>query len=91
MKWPCFYGIDFASPGELIANHGGGDSEAAIAESIRTVIGADSLAFVPLHDLIDASNQTPDNLCSACFTGNYPLGLPESNPNAELVRRIQKV
>ncbi len=90
VKWPCFYGIDFASPGELIANHGGGDSEAAIAESIRTVIGADSLAFVPLHDLIDASTQPPDDLCAACFTGNYPLGLPEGNPNAELVSRIQK-
>ncbi len=90
VKWPCFYGIDFASPGELIANHGHTDSEEAIAESIRTMIGADSLAFVPISDMIEASEQAPENLCAACFTGNYPLGLPSGNPNADLVRRIQK-
>ena len=90
VKWPCFYGIDFASPGELIANHGRGGSEAEIAESIRTMIGADSLAFVPIHDMVEATNQNAENLCAACFTGHYPLGLPEGNPNADLVRRIKK-
>ena len=90
VKWPCFYGIDFASPGELIANHGRTDSDEAIAESIRTMIGADSLAFVPIDDMIASTNQHEDNLCAACFTGNYPLGLPDGNPNADLVRRIQK-
>ena len=90
VKWPCFYGIDFASPGELIANHGHTDSDEEIAESIRTMIGADSLAFVPIDDMIAASNQPKDNLCAACFTGDYPLGLPDGNPNADLVRRMQK-
>ena len=90
VKWPCFYGIDFASPGELIANHGRTDNDEAVAESIRTMIGADSLAFVPIDDMIAASNQPKENLCAACFTGDYPLGLPEGNPNADLVRRIQK-
>lgn len=90
VKWPCFYGIDFASPGELIANHGRTDSDEAISESIRTMIGADSLAFVPIDDMIAATNQNEDNLCAACFTGRYPLGLPDGNPNADLVRRIQK-
>jgi len=90
VKWPCFYGIDFASPGELIANHGHTDSDEEIAESIRTMVGADSLAFVPIDDMIAASNQPKDNLCAACFTGNYPLGLPDGNPNADLVRRMQK-
>ena len=47
VKWPCFYGIDFASPGELIANNAGGNDE-AVAENICRVIGADSLAFVSL-------------------------------------------
>lgn len=90
VKWPCFYGIDFASPGELIANHGRTDSDEAIAESIRTMIGADSLAFVPLEDTIAASAQPAENLCAACFSGHYPLGLPDGNSNADLVRRIQK-
>ena len=90
VKWPCFYGIDFASPGELIANHGRGGSDEEIAESIRTMIGADSLAFVPIDDIVASSHQDADNLCAACFTGHYPLGLPEGNPNADLVRRMKK-
>ena len=40
--------------------------------------------------MIAASNQPKDNLCAACFTGDYPLGLPDGNPNADLVRRMQK-
>lgn len=90
VKWPCFYGIDFASPGELIANNGGGGDDAATLESIRTMIGADSLAYVSTEDMIAATNQPADTLCAACFTGKYPLGLPQGNPNAELVRRMQK-
>ena len=90
VKWPCFYGIDFASPGELIANHGRGGTDEEVAESIRTMIGADSLAFVPIDDMIAASNHPAETLCAACFDGKYPLGLPDGNPNADLVRRIQK-
>lgn len=90
VKWPCFYGIDFASPGELIANHGRGGSDEVVAESIRTMIGADSLAFVGVDDMIASTRQPAENLCAACFTGDYPLGLPEGNHNADLVRRIQK-
>ncbi|WP_165164889.1 amidophosphoribosyltransferase [Corynebacterium qintianiae] len=90
VKWPCFYGIDFASPGELIANNGGGVNDAATRESIRTMIGADSLAFVSTEDMIASTRQPAESLCAACFTGHYPLGLPEGNPNAELVRRMQK-
>ena len=90
VKWPCFYGIDFASPGELIANHGRGGNEEVVAESIRTMVGADSLAFVTTEDMIAATNQPASNLCEACFTGEYPLGLPEGNHNADLVRRLQK-
>ena len=90
VKWPCFYGIDFASPGELIANNGVGGDDVAVSESIRTMIGADSLAFVSTEDMIASTKQPAQNLCTACFTGHYPLGLPEGNPNADLVRRIQK-
>nr|WP_040356996.1 amidophosphoribosyltransferase [Corynebacterium capitovis] len=90
VKWPCFYGIDFASPGELIANNGVGGDEEAVVESIRTMIGADSLAYVSTEDMIASTQQDPRSLCAACFTGKYPLGLPESNANADLVRRLQK-
>ena len=89
VKWPCFYGIDFASPGELIANHGDTSSEAAMVESIRTAIGADSLGFVSVEQMVEATEQPDRELCTACFSGHYPLGLPTKNPNADAVRKIQ--
>ena len=70
MQWPCFYGIDFATRAELIAN--GLDTEA-----IRRSIGADSLGYVSLDGLIAATEQPKTRLCRACFDGEYPIGLPD--------------
>ena len=72
VKWPCFYGIDFASRAELIAN---GISVDEICRSI----GADSLAYVTLDQLVEATNIPKDNLCRACFDGIYPVALPEDD------------
>jgi amidophosphoribosyltransferase len=69
---PCFYGIDFASKGELIAS-------SLSVEEICATIGADSLAFVSLEGLTAASAQSPDRLCRACFTGDYPIAIPEQD------------
>jgi amidophosphoribosyltransferase len=71
VKWPCFYGIDFASRDELIAGH-------SSVEEIREAIGADSLGFVSLEELVAATEQRPDSLCRACFDGHYPVEVPES-------------
>lgn len=89
VKWPCFYGIDFASPGELIANSGSPGGEAEVIEAVCTAIGADTLGFLSLGDMIEATEQAPQDLCAACFDGHYPLGLPKVNKNADLVRRLQ--
>ena len=70
VKWPCFYGIDFASKAELVAS--GLD-----VEGIRASIGADSLGYVSLEGLIAATDQPKSRLCSACFDGEYPIALPE--------------
>jgi amidophosphoribosyltransferase len=72
VKWPCFYGIDFASRAELIAN-------GISVDEIRRSIGADSLAYVELDQLIEATNVPKDNLCRACFDGIYPIPLPEDD------------
>ena len=69
---PCFYGIDFASKAELIAS-------GLSVEEIRVHIGADSLAFVSLDGLTSASAQPADKLCRACFTGDYPIPLPDQD------------
>ena len=78
VKWPCFYGIDFASPAELIANSD--DDEATMLDGIRRAIGADSLGFVSKEGMIEATGQEPNTLCCACFDGQYPIKLPAENP-----------
>ena len=70
VKWPCFYGIDFATRAELIANG------LEIAEIGRS-IGADSLGYVSLDGLIAATTIAKDNLCRACFDGQYPIPLTD--------------
>ena len=70
VKWPCFYGIDFATRAELIAN---GLNTDEIAKSI----GADSLAYITLDGMTEATHQPADRLCRACFDGAYPIELPE--------------
>jgi amidophosphoribosyltransferase len=71
VKWPCFYGVDFPSGGELAA----ADAE---VEAVRAVIAADSLAYVPLAEMIAAAEQPRSRLCTACFTGEYPIDIPEN-------------
>ncbi len=71
VKWPCFFGMDFASRAELIAN---GMSTDEICRSI----GADSLGYVSLDGLVAASNVAAPKLCRACFDGVYPVDLPDA-------------
>lgn len=70
IKWPCFYGIDFATRAELIASGAG-------VEEIRTSIGADSLAYISLDGTIAATQQDEATLCTACFSGTYPTDVPQ--------------
>ncbi len=72
VSWPCFYGIDFASRAELIAS-------GASLEEIRASIGADSLAYISEEGMIAATQQKRERLCTACFTGEYPIRLPEDS------------
>ena len=69
VKWPCFYGIDFASRAELIA-------PGLSVDEICTSIGADSLRYVDLDELVAATSVPADKLCRACFDGVYPVPLP---------------
>ncbi|CUU57189.1 amidophosphoribosyltransferase [Parafrankia irregularis] len=72
VRWPCFYGIDFATRSELIASGSG-------VEEIRQSLGADSLAYVSLDELIEAAEQPADSLCRACFDGIYPVPLADTD------------
>ncbi|QXJ22726.1 amidophosphoribosyltransferase [Actinomadura graeca] len=71
VAWPCFYGIDFATRAELIAGN-------LSVEEIRDSIGADSLGYISLDELISASHIAKDDLCRACFDGVYPIEVEQS-------------
>ncbi|WP_183100189.1 amidophosphoribosyltransferase [Nocardioides pelophilus] len=72
VKWPCFYGIDFATRAELIAN--GLD-----VDEIAASVGADSLGYISLEGMVEATGQPRQSLCTACFTGDYPIALPDES------------
>lgn len=84
VKWPCFYGIDFASRAELIAS--GLD-----IEQIRRSIGADSLGYVSLEGLIESTRVPAEKLCSACFTGEYPIRIPQEMSEGKMRLEITEV
>jgi amidophosphoribosyltransferase len=71
VTWPCFYGIDFASRAELIAGH-------LSVEEIRASLGADSLGYVSLAALTEATTLPAGRLCRACFDGSYPIPVAEA-------------
>jgi amidophosphoribosyltransferase len=68
--WPCHYGIDTPRREELIA------ASQSVAEITRFV-GADSLAYLSREGLLGAVAEDRNRYCSACFTGSYPVPLPE--------------
>jgi amidophosphoribosyltransferase len=70
VTWPCFYGIDFASRAELIAT-------GLSVEEVRASIGADSLGHLSQAGMVAATERPADKLCTACFTGIYPVPLPD--------------
>lgn len=72
ITWPCFYGVDFASRAELIASGLG-------VEEVRQSIGADSLGYLSKEGMIAATRQSEDTLCTACFSGQYPIELPAAD------------
>ncbi len=68
----CYFGTDVDKKDNLIANQ-------KTIEEIREYIGADSLEFLSLESLREISKECKvDGLCEGCFTGKYPIEVPES-------------
>ena len=68
-KHSCFYGIDFPTRKELIAN-------ALSLEEIRKYLGVESLGYLSLDGLLQAV-QRPGDYCTACWSGVYPIPFGE--------------
>jgi len=69
--WPCFYGMDTGTRGELIA------ASLTVGE-IRDYLNVDSLAYLELDRLKAATSTGGAGFCDACFTGVYPIDIPVS-------------
>jgi len=77
-EWPCHYGIDTPTRGELIA------SDHSV-EEIRRFIEADSLAYLSLDGLLGSVSGPRDSYCTACWTGDYRVPISaEDRRQAEL-------
>jgi len=71
-RFPCPYGIDFSTKGELIAS-------SHSVDEIRRFIGLDSLSYLSLDGLLEGANASSENhpFCMACFNGEYPVHFGE--------------
>ena len=66
----CYYGIDTSATKELIAS-------AKSVEQVREYVGADTLGYLPVKELLDTVGRSAAGHCLACFTGEYPVPVPE--------------
>ena len=82
IRWPCFLGIDIPDPDELIAH------DRPVDEVCRA-IGADSLDYLTIPNLVAATHQTQGELCLGCFTRNYPIDVQLAFDKFELERQTQ--
>lgn len=69
IKWPCFYGIDMCSRGQLAAAR-------MTVEQIKNHVGATSLGYLSVPGVVRAVGRPKDEFCLACFNGDYPLAVP---------------
>ncbi len=77
IRGPCFYGIDMSTIDELIVpRYEGkpisGEVPPEVLKKITKELGADSLKFQSVQDLIDAIGIPAEGLCTGCLTGKYP-------------------
>ena len=62
----CYYGIDFPSSSQLVA---AGNT----VEGIRDYLGLDSLTYLSVEGMIEATGLSRDHFCLACYNGEYPI------------------
>lgn len=78
----CYYGVDTPSREKLI-------SYRMSIEETRKYIGADSLAFLPLHRLREMLGEESPSFCYACFSGSYPVPPRDALQEAEGKERTE--
>jgi len=80
IRWPCYYGIDMSTRQELVASD-------LTVDEVRAFIGADSLAYLDLDQLVAATGSDHQDFCRACFDGHYPIPIPDHRPTKLLLEQ----
>jgi amidophosphoribosyltransferase len=83
VQWPCFYGIDIPSRDELVG------AERDI-EEIRKLIDADSLGYLSIDGMLTSTGVPTERFCHACFSGGYPIGIPEETARTKNVLEVPR-
>ena len=78
VKYPCFFGIDTPSHEQLIG------AKKSVDEICRQ-IGADSLHYLTIEDLLKTVEGAGCNFCVGCFNGKYPVDIERANNESETV------
>lgn len=66
IRFPCFYGIDFPTKEELLANN-------RSLKQIREFLEVDSIGYLSLEGLLACASNPPEHYCTACWTGQYRI------------------
>ena len=76
-RWPCFYGMDTGTRGELLAAN-------LTVDEIREYLEVESLTYLRLDHLLEATGTVGAGFCDACLTGTYPIEIPVNLSKAVL-------
>lgn len=82
-RWPCFYGLDTGKRSDLLA------ADMSVGE-IADYLGVDSLAYLDLDRLLGAVGSAADSFCTACFSGDYPVPVPEQDTKFVLEEPVRE-
>ncbi|MGI6734179.1 MAG: amidophosphoribosyltransferase [Anaerovoracaceae bacterium] len=82
--YPCYFGTDIKSREHLIAvNH--------TVEEIAEIIGVDSLGFLGVENVTKLADNPSLEFCTSCFTGRYPIEVPETVPQEKFQTKIGEI
>ena len=79
----CYYGTDIDDPKKLIAS-------SHTPEEIARIIGADSLGYLSLEDVVKLADNTESGFCTACFGGGYPTAVPKNGSKDRFESKISE-
>lgn len=84
IRYPCYYGMDFPTRKELIA-------DSMSVEEIRKFLEVESLGYLSLDGLLSAVPREGRGYCTACFNGKYPVPVEEDFLKTQYEKPVQEI